>query len=136
MARDKYHFVVRSALEKAGWIITDDPYVMNVGVTDLQVDLGAERLLAAELGSQKIAVEIKVFGQTSMVQAFHTAVGQYMNYLANLEKHDSERQLFLAIPQDVYESFFTTELAKRSVERWQIKLLVFHPETEVILWLP
>ena len=136
MARDKYHFVVRSALEKAGWIITDDPYVMNVGVTDLQVDLGAERLLAAELGSQKIAVEIKVFGQPSMVQAFHTAVGQYMNYLANLEKHDSERQLFLAIPQDVYESFFTTELAKRSVERWQIKLLVFHPETEVILWLP
>ena len=41
MARDKYHSVVRAALEKAGWTITDDPFVINVGTTDLQIDLGA-----------------------------------------------------------------------------------------------
>jgi hypothetical protein len=50
--------------------------VIRVGHTDLQIDLGAERLLAAENGEQKIAVEIKVFGQASLVQAFHMAVGQ------------------------------------------------------------
>ena len=61
MARDKYHSVVRVALEKAGWTITDDPFVINVGTTDLQIDLGAERLLAAEQGNERIAVEIKVF---------------------------------------------------------------------------
>jgi hypothetical protein len=136
MARDKYHYIVRSALEKAGWTITEDPFVINVGKTDLQIDLGAERLLAAELGSERIAIEIKVFGQTSLVQAFHIAVGQYMNYRVNLEEFHPERQLFLAIPQSVFETFFATELAKRSVERLQIKLMIFDPETEVILWQP
>ena len=109
---------------------------LNIGKTDLQIDLGAERLLAAEQGNQRIAVEIKVFGQASLVSAFHTAVGQYLNYRVNLEQDDPERQLFLAIPQNVFETFFTTELAKRSVKRLEIKLLIFNPETEVIIWQP
>ena len=99
MARDKYHSVVRAALEKAGWTITDDPFVINVGTTDLQIDLGAQRLLAAEQGNERIAIEIKVFGNISLVQAFHTAVGQYMNYRVNLEEYHPERQLFLAVPK-------------------------------------
>ncbi len=136
MARDKYHFVVRTALEKAGWTITDDPFVINVGKTDLQIDLGAERILAAEQNNQKIAVEIKVFGNVSLVQAFHAAVGQYMNYRVNLEEYHPERQLFLAVPRDIFETFFASELAIRSVKRLQIKLLVFDPETEVIVWQP
>ncbi len=136
MARDKYHAVVRVALEKAGWTITDDPFVINVGTTDLQIDLGAERLLAAEQGNQRIAVEIKVFGNISLVQAFHAAVGQYMNYRVNLEEYHPERQLFLAVPKSIFETFFVSELAIRSVKRLQIKLLIFDPETEVILWQP
>ncbi len=134
MARDKYHFVVRTALEKAGWIVTDDPFVMNVGKTDLQIDLGAERILAAEQGNQKIAVEIKVFGQVSLVQAFHTAVGQYMNYRVNLEEYHPERQLFLAVPIDIFQTFFSSELVLRSVNRLQIKLLIFDPQTEELTW--
>jgi hypothetical protein len=134
MARDKYHAVVRVALEKAGWTITDDPFVINVGTTDLQIDLGAERLLAAEQGNERIAVEIKVFGNISLVQAFHTAVGQYMNYRVNLEEYHPERQLFLAVPKSIFETFFVSELAIRSVKRLQIKLLIFDPETEVISW--
>jgi XisH protein len=134
MARDKYHSVVRIALEKAGWTITDDPFVINVGMTDLQIDLGAERLLAAEQGNERIAVEIKVFGNISLVQAFHTAVGQYMNYRVNLEEYHPERQLFLAVPKNIFETFFASELARRSVQRLQIKLLIFDPETEVISW--
>ncbi len=136
MARDKYHSVVRVALEKAGWTITDDPFVINVGTTDLQIDLGAERLLAAEQGNERIAVEIKVFGNISLVQAFHTAVGQYLNYRVNLEEYHPERQLFLAVPKSIFETFFASELAIRSVKRLQIKLLIFDPETEVISWQP
>ena len=136
MARDKYHSVVRAALEKAGWTITDDPFVINVGTTDLQIDLGAQRLLAAEQGNERIAIEIKVFGNVSLVQAFHTAVGQYMNYRVNLEEYHPERQLFLAVPKRIFETFFASELAIRSVKRLQIKLLIFDPETEVISWQP
>ncbi len=122
--------------KKAGWTITDDPFVINVGTTDLQIDLGTERLLAAEQGNERIAVEIKVFGNISLVQAFHTAVGQYMNYRVNLEEYHPERQLFLAVPKSIFETFFASELAIRSVKRLQIRLLIFDPETEVISWQP
>ena len=102
----------------------------------MQIDLGAERLLAAEQGNERIAIEIKVFGNISLVQAFHTAVGQYMNYRVNLEEYHPERQLFLAVPKRIFETFFASELAIRSVKRLQIKLLIFDPETEVISWQP
>jgi hypothetical protein len=122
--------------KRVGQLQIDDPFVINVGTTDLQIDLGAERLLAAEQGNERIAVEIKVFGNISLVQAFHTAVGQYMNYRVNLEEYHPERQLFLAVPKSIFETFFASELAIRSVKRLQIKLLIFDPESEVISWQP
>src|SRR5687767_14951209 len=60
-ARDRYHVEVKQALIKDGWTITHDPLRLKWGVKDMYVDLGAERLLAAEKGSSKIAVEIKSF---------------------------------------------------------------------------
>ncbi len=61
MAKDKYHNAVKKALENAGWSVTDDPYTFFVGKSKLQIDLGAERLIAAEHEGEKIAVEVKVF---------------------------------------------------------------------------
>jgi XisH protein len=60
-ARDRYHDHVKAALIKDGWIITHDPLRLHWGVKDMYVDLGAERLLAAEKGTRKIAVEVKSF---------------------------------------------------------------------------
>ena len=60
-AKDLYHNNVRNALVKAGWTITHDPYTMTFGQKDAFVDLGAERMIGAEKGSEKIAVEIKSF---------------------------------------------------------------------------
>lgn len=48
MARDFYHDVVRKALEQEGWKITHDPFPLNIGNIGYEVDLGAERLIAAE----------------------------------------------------------------------------------------
>ena len=56
-ARDIYHYQVRTALIKDGWTITHDPLRLIWGRKDVFVDIGAERLLAAEKGSQRIAVE-------------------------------------------------------------------------------
>jgi hypothetical protein len=61
-AKNRYHNAVRHALESDGWNTTDNPLPLRVGTRDLYVNLGAERLLAAERGSEKIAVEIKTFG--------------------------------------------------------------------------
>ena len=47
-ARDTYHFVVRTALEKDGWTITDDPFTLEFDQTNVFADLAAEKLLSAE----------------------------------------------------------------------------------------
>ena len=31
MARDKYHYIVREALEKEGWRVKSDPYITQHG---------------------------------------------------------------------------------------------------------
>ena len=49
-AKDKFNGVVRIALEKEEWRITDDPLLLEVGGTKFEIDLGAEQLLAAERG--------------------------------------------------------------------------------------
>ena len=54
-AKDRFHQVVKAALEKEGWIITHDPLTLRVDDrTDLHIDLGAEKLIAAERAGQKI----------------------------------------------------------------------------------
>lgn len=47
MARDKYHFPFKRALEKEEWKITHDPLDFSVGQVDFEIDLGAERILKA-----------------------------------------------------------------------------------------
>ena len=93
MARDRFHYVVRKALEKDGWKITADPYVINIDDVDFEIDLAAEELLGAEREGQKIAVEIKSFISPSNVSEFHTALGLFLNYRDALEKIDPERKI-------------------------------------------
>jgi len=51
MARDLFHQNVKEALLKDGWTVTDDPLTFKIGKMQVQIDLGAERLIAAEKGS-------------------------------------------------------------------------------------
>jgi XisH protein len=136
MAKDRFHNVVRTALEKDGWKITDDPYEINVDDVDFEIDLAAEQLLAAELEGQKIAVEVKSFISPSNVSEFHTALGQFLNYRDALEKVEPERQLFLAVRVPIYESFFQRKFIASAVERYQLRLVIYDVQREVIhQWL-
>ncbi len=72
-ARDIYHDNFKNALIKDGWIITHDPYMLKWGLKDLYIDLGAQKLLAAEKQEQKIAVEIKSFVSPSEVEDLKNA---------------------------------------------------------------
>lgn len=74
-AKDRFHTVVRKALEKEQWVITDDPLRLDVGGTKFEIDLGAEQLLAAERGTKKIAIEIKTFLSDSPLTDYHAALG-------------------------------------------------------------
>jgi len=132
-AKDIYHDCVKLALQKEGWIITADPLYIQSGNEDFYVDLGAERIIAAEKGNEKIAIEIKSFSAPSRMYAFHEAVGQYWNYSVALQEEHFDRTLFLAIPLDVYESFFERPFVKKSIELANIKLLVFDADNQMVV---
>ncbi|MBW4603876.1 MAG: XisH family protein [Calothrix sp. FI2-JRJ7] len=135
MARDRFHYVVRTALEKEGWTITADSYQISVGEVDFEIDLAAE-ILVAERENDKIAVEIKSFIGRSNVSEFHTALGQFINYQVALSEVDPERKLYLAIPESIYKSFFQRRFTRSMVERFQISLLIYDEKQEVIVqWL-
>jgi len=135
-AKDRFHAVVRTALEKEQWKITDDPLRLEVGGTKFEIDLGAEQLLAADRDQEKIAVEIKSFLSDSLLTDYHIALGQFLNYRLALEISDPTRTLYLAVPIDAYEAFFKREFAQLSVERYQIKQIIYEPNQEVILqWI-
>ncbi|WP_420485340.1 element excision factor XisH family protein [Iningainema tapete] len=60
-AKDRFHDLVKSALIRDGWTITYELFPIDYGDVQMQIDLGAERLVAAQRGSEKIAVEVKSF---------------------------------------------------------------------------
>ncbi len=135
-ARDRFHALVRIALEKEGWVITHDPYHIDLGFVDFYIDLGAELLLAATKDDRKIAVEIKTFLATSTISEFHTAIGQFINYRIALEDDDPERWLYLAVPLDVYKRFFRYPFIQTVIVRNKIPLLVYDTEKqEIAEWI-
>ena len=132
-ARDIFHNAVRKALEKEGWAITHDPMFIQVGGVEMYIDLGAEKLIAAEKEGQKIAVEIKSFVNVSAIYEFHLAIGQYRNYLLALSKEDLERVLFLAVPEDIFDRFFTLQFIQDALVYNQVNYIVYDIQEEVIL---
>ena len=96
-ARDLYHDSVKKALVKDGWRITHDPLRLTWGKKDMYVDLGAERLMAAQKDNELIAVEVKSFIGASSMADLEGAIGQYILYFDVLQeriaKLDASSQL-------------------------------------------
>ncbi|MGB5969225.1 MAG: XisH family protein [Spirulinaceae cyanobacterium] len=135
-AKDIYHHQVRNALIKDGWTITDDPLILSIGKRDLFVDLGAEKVIAAEKKNQKIAVEVKSFIGKSQVNDLENAVGQYMVYNQVLLENKNERTLYLAIRNLSFQEVFEETLGKIFLKKKIINLIVFDEKEETILrWI-
>jgi len=136
-AKDKYHELVRSALEADGWTITNDPfYIRPEKGVNYPIDLTAERVLVAEKGTEKIAVEIKSFLQESTLYEFHQAIGQYLDYQTGLEMLNSAYELILAIPEPVFQYLWSFETIRRSAQKVNMKVLVYKLEIpEIALWI-
>jgi hypothetical protein len=135
MAKDLFHYAVRQALTKEQWIITENPLKIKIGGVKLEIDLAAEKVVAAEKEGEKIAVEIKSFLNPSTITDFHSALGQFLNYRLALQMQESKRTLLLAVPIDTWKSFFQEIFVKEAIQIYQIKILVYNPVEEVIvLW--
>ncbi len=136
-AKDLYHDQFKSALTKAGWTVTHDPYTLTFGLRDVFVDLGAERVLAAERGAEKIAVEIKTFQGRSDVRDLEVAIGQYVFYRSLLARFEPERRLFLAVPETVFVSTLQEPISRPVLEDLSVALIAFDPRLEeIVKWTP
>jgi hypothetical protein len=50
-----------------------------------------------------------------------------------LEEQQPDRVLYLAVPQGAYQAFFNLPFVETVIERFQLSLLVYDPNNEVIL---
>jgi hypothetical protein len=136
VARDKFHDLFRKALENEGWNVTHDPLRLKTGRIPVLIDLGAERILAAEKGEEKVAIEIKTFGNPSFITAFYEAVGKYIVYQEAIQILEPNRLLYLALPDDVYEGFAEDLLIDSVFQRHQFRIVTYDSEHQIIVkWI-
>ncbi len=138
MARDLFHEAVRRALEADGWLITHDGYrlITELLKDALTVDLGAEKLIAAEKGKEKIAVEIKSFLGDSLIDDFHSALGQMLVYQVNIDLQEPDRVLYLAIPASAYERMTRQRIFEEVAKRYVVNFLVYNPlNHSIVQWI-
>ena len=136
-AKDIYHNQVKSALIKDGWTITHDPLLIRLTKKKLYVDLGAERIIAAERGTEKIAVEIKSFTRPSDMKDLEEALGQCVLYSRLLARYDPDRKVYLAVSEDVYISVFEEEAGRILIEDGLLSLVTFDANhEELVRWVP
>jgi hypothetical protein len=137
-AKDLYHETVKMALIKEDWTITKESLTFMVGKRPAIIDLAAEKIIVAEKGLQKIAVEVKSFLGPSLMTDLEKALGQFVLYSDILAENDPDRILYLAIPQSTYEGFFAEEVGQMlSRRRPELKFIIFDPsKQEVTQWKP
>lgn len=80
-------------------------------------------------------VEIKSFLSPSPIHELQTALGQFEVYSTYLQLTDSERKLYLAVSEEMWNRFFLREEVLIIVEKYQLPLLIVNIETEeVVQW--
>jgi hypothetical protein len=136
-ARDTYHDVVKHALHKDGWTVTDDPLHLIWGRKDFYVDFGAERLLGASKGNAKIAVEVKSFLHDSEMHDLQNALGQYVLYRDVLEETEPDRTIYLAVRAETWKNVFEDPIGNLLLNKQHLNVVVFNVKSEVIVqWKP
>jgi XisH protein len=134
MAKDLFHIALKNALKKDGWTVTHDPFPLTSKSEnmDYEIDLGAERILAAERGTEQIAVEIKSFLKPSLVNEFHSILGQYLVYNEGLKQLNENRVLYLALPAFADVRMSDYPFIQHLVTHFQVKIIVFDEINQII----
>jgi len=103
----------------------------------MYVDLGAEKLMAAEKDGRKIGVEVKSFTGHSEMNELEKAVGQYVVYHDVLRETDPGRELWPAVPEEIFADLSEEPIGKLLLGNERFRLIVFDPSGEEILkWIP
>ncbi|BAZ06979.1 fdxN element excision controlling factor protein [Calothrix sp. NIES-3974] len=74
---------LKQALLKDDWVITADPLKIKIDGIKLEIDLAAEKVIAAQKAGRKIAVEIKSFLNASVITVVARRSGRFRLYRGN-----------------------------------------------------
>ena len=135
-AKDVFHDTVKAALQKDGWIVIRENFRVQVDDEGLAmfIDLTAEKLIAEKAG-RKIAVEVKSFRDRSDFYQFHAALGQFLNCRSALRDIMPDLIVYLAVPLETYDELFRLKFIQGRVQEYDIKLIIFRPDSEeIVLW--
>jgi hypothetical protein len=136
-AKDTYHNAVKNALIKDGWTITADPYPLEYEDVELYPDLAIEKLISEDQKQRKIIIEIKSFISPSLMKDFQNALGQYILYRDLIQlAQDEYQEIYLAIKDEIYETFFQRKSIKAVVKLNQIALVIIDTQKEeIVQWI-
>ena len=131
-ANDKYQQTVVNALIKDGWIIDKEQVHLNIDHRNLWIDIQASKLNEQRI----ILIEVKNYlNVASPVSYLQDVIGQYLYYRLALQRLDIHYPLFLAIPNEAWQSLFQEEFTLYIVEELAFKIIVFDSDyEEIILW--
>ncbi|MFS8117604.1 MAG: element excision factor XisH family protein [Microcoleus sp.] len=91
--------------------------------------------MSAEKAGRKIAVEVKSFRDRSDFYQFHAALGQFLNCRSALRDIMPDLIVYLAVPLETYDELFRLKFIQGRVEEYDIKLIIFRPDSEeIVLW--
>lgn len=135
--KDIYHEAVKNALIKDGWTITADPYPLEYEDVELYPDLAVEKVISEEQKQRKIIIEIKSFISSSLMKDFELALGQYILYRNLIQlSQDEYQEIYLAIKDEIYDTFFQRKSVKAVVKLNQVALLVINTDQEeIVQWI-
>lgn len=123
--KDVIHGVVRGALQRAGWQVVTEQFMLEEDELRVFIDMTATPEPGSlPLSRGDIAVEVKSFSSASFMTELHEALGQYLLYREKLQALGYRHTLFLAIPSRTYEAFFHRPSVERLIRHFQIRLLV------------
>lgn len=134
--KDIYHECVKIALEKDGWTVIDDPLQVAIDETTIFIDLSVEPTYFAERNGEQIAIEIKSFRLQSSITSLYEAVGKYCIYRTALRLDESPFELYLAVPQPTYDTFFQRRLVKEAINEYRVNIIIYNFDSNTIVkWI-
>jgi hypothetical protein len=120
--------VVR-ALEKSGWIVYPDEFMLRLGRRHrLYIDIEAFRPADRSI----MVVEVKCFqDKEAQTTELYTAIGQYLIYQSLLDQRRIKTPLYLAVPALAYAGIFH-RMALPVIRRNHVKMILVDMGREVI----
>ena len=134
MAKDFIHYFVKEALIKEGWKVTDDPLsiILAEDETFFEVDLAIEKKSISKSINKILAIEIKSFQGGSIINAFHEALGQFLNYKAAIQEQNLGYDLFLAVSEIGWKKINSYKFIQRRIAQFGLQFLIVNTKNKTI----